>query len=334
MPSSSNAGAEDGKKLQPFQFRTIKEVYDTPDEQISYCVDNLLPTGGMSALLGKPKAGKTSLARQLAVAVAQGEAFLGRKTKRGRVLYLAIEEKLSQVKAHFRQLGLQESDPVEIACGSVQKSKAIDMLELTLQAAEDSVLVIIDPMFRFVKVSDANDYIQVNDILEKLLDVARKRDVHILTVHHMKKKETEDDMDGALGSTAIAGAVDTLISLKVDQNGGRIIATRQRYGTDMESTHLEWNPDSGEMSLGATSEATEKLRAEEIRDLIETRMLTYIAAHPGCDQESIFNAVTGKTTTKKQVFQSLKDKAYLSVTGSGKKGDPYRYDLVDSTIPV
>jgi hypothetical protein len=51
----------------------------------------------------------------------------------GSVLYIALEEKQSEVVAHFKALGLCEPDPLELICGCVNKSKAIGMLEATLK---------------------------------------------------------------------------------------------------------------------------------------------------------------------------------------------------------
>ena len=115
-----------------------------------FIVEDLLPSAGFSVLAGKPKAGKSTAARQLALAVAQGEDFLGRETNKGTVMYLAIEEKQNEVVRHFRQLGIKDSDPLLTICGAMQKSETIGRLEAALRAAPDTRLVIIDTIFRFV----------------------------------------------------------------------------------------------------------------------------------------------------------------------------------------
>ena len=177
MNYHKNRAADEPTK--PFLFKSVRELYTTPQERVSFCVEGLLPSGGLSALAGKPKAGKTTLARQLAVAVAQGIPFLGRATQQGPVLYFAIEEKESEVKEHFQSLGLCESDPVSILCGAVQKHESVAMLAATLRTAKETNLVIIDPIFRFVNVKDANEYVPVGDALEELMEVARNCGAHL-----------------------------------------------------------------------------------------------------------------------------------------------------------
>ncbi len=327
MNSRSGTTVATDKTVAPFEFKSIGELYSVPEEKVPFCVEELLPSAGFSILAGKPKAGKTTMARQLAVAVAQGRPFLGRETDQGTVFYLAIEEKQSEVTAHFRQLGVQESDPLFTICGSVKKNESIARLEAALIANPGTKLVIIDTIFRFVGVRDSNDYVQVNDALEQLQQLARIHRAHIMMVHHLKKKETEDPMDGALGSTAIAGAVDSFIGLKVNQAGQRTISTRQRYGTDLSETQLTWHPESRELSLGQSCEEAERQAADATRKRIEGEMRSYVSEHIDCTQDAIMNAIRGRKSQKLQMFQAFIDDGTFVRAGEGVKGAPFTYQV-------
>ena len=46
---------------------SLSDLLSEPDEQIPYLVDQMLPAGGLSLLAGKPKSGKSTLARFLAL---------------------------------------------------------------------------------------------------------------------------------------------------------------------------------------------------------------------------------------------------------------------------
>ena len=77
-----------------------------PEEEIRWLAEGMLPAGGISALAAKPKTGKSTLARQLAVCVARGEPFLGRETTKSPVIYSSrLREKRSEALAHFRAMG-------------------------------------------------------------------------------------------------------------------------------------------------------------------------------------------------------------------------------------
>jgi len=57
-----------------FDLTRLKELYVEKEETTEYIVDGLLPKGGLSVAVAKPKTGKNTLARVAAKAVAR--AFL------------------------------------------------------------------------------------------------------------------------------------------------------------------------------------------------------------------------------------------------------------------
>jgi hypothetical protein len=199
---------------------------------------------------------------------------------------------------------------------------------MTLKTMPDVKLVIIDPIFRFLAVRDGNEYWPVNDVMELLMEVARNSEgVHILATHHMKKKETEDVIDGALGSTALVGGVDTFLALAVNSKSVRTLATRQRYGTDMEPTQLTWSPESRALSLGASCDEATRATVIDTRERIERDMIRYVGEHNGCTQQAMLDAVTGNVATKKKIMRSLIDGNAFVQSGDGQKSSPFTYIL-------
>jgi hypothetical protein len=188
----------------------LSDLLSEPEEQVDWLVDKLLPAGGFSLLVAKPKAGKSTLARNLALSVARGDSFLNRATQHGAVIYLALEEKRSEVRKHFQDMGATEEEIYIFAA-----SAPVDALQQVRAVVEEKkpVLLIIDPLFRFTRVKDGNDYAQVTGALEPLPVLARETGAHVLCVHHAGKGEREGG-DSILGSTAIFAAVDTALLMK------------------------------------------------------------------------------------------------------------------------
>jgi hypothetical protein len=83
----------------------ILQAADAPEPD--WVVGGLIPAGGVALLAGRPKSGKSTMARALAVAVVQGRPFLGRETRRGRVLLLSLEDRQRDAARHLRALGLR-----------------------------------------------------------------------------------------------------------------------------------------------------------------------------------------------------------------------------------
>src|SRR5262249_43045194 len=73
--STTNASG-DGKPKHGFTIQSAKDVLESEDSETEWLLDGILPIGGTSLIVSKPKVGKTTLAFNLAVAVAQGIDFL------------------------------------------------------------------------------------------------------------------------------------------------------------------------------------------------------------------------------------------------------------------
>src|SRR5436309_232500 len=136
---------------------TLKQLFSRPQVFIRFIIYNLLPASGLAIIVGKPKSGKSTLVRQLILAVANGIPFLGFDTVQCSVLYYAIEERASEVTRHFRDMGAHGDEPIEIHTGSLESEWMLD-LENRLTKNPLIKLVVIDPLLLAVHVKDANDY--------------------------------------------------------------------------------------------------------------------------------------------------------------------------------
>jgi hypothetical protein len=301
-----------------FQLATLGEIMKEPDEQVSWLVDGLLPAGGLSLLAAKPKVGKSTLARCLALAVARGEEFLGRSVVSGPVIYLALEEKRAEVKRHFVGLGASGEEQIHIHCAAAPQD-ALAALHEEIKHRKP-VLVIIDPILRMARIKDANDYVQVTNALEPLMSFAREYGAHLLMVYHLGKGERSEASDSILGSTAFFASVDTALIMKPLERH-RTIQSRQRYGNDLPETILDFDPERRAVSLGLQrSEAESQRVSEAILDFLRT------SNQPRTEQE-IEEAVEGRTTVKRATLRQLLADANIKRQGSGKRGSPYVYEF-------
>jgi protein-S-isoprenylcysteine O-methyltransferase Ste14 len=104
---SPDIAAPTGDKKPEGGFRLvgIGELLSRPEVPPDFLVDGLLVRGTVSVVVAKPKVGKSTFARGLALAVARGEPFLGRITRQGACIYLALEERHEEITADFRAMG-------------------------------------------------------------------------------------------------------------------------------------------------------------------------------------------------------------------------------------
>ncbi len=311
-----------GLQAPKFNITRLDKLLNEPEEKVNWILDQILPTAGTSLLVGKPKVGKTTLVRNLLICISQGKPFLGRQTQKGAVLYLALEEKRSEVIRHFKEMNVSGQEEVYLHA-AVAPPEALDLLREELSKKEFA-LIVIDPLFRLVRIRDGNDYIQVTNALEPLVSLARTSGAHILCVHHLGKGEREG-ADAILGSTAIFGAVDTAVILKRTEKY-RTLKTTQRYGLDLEETVLNFDTNTRTVLLGESKSRVERKNlSENILEVIQR------AGHPITGSE-IEEQVEGRTQLKREALKWLIEDKQVERTGRGGKGDPYKYSC--SRVPT
>ncbi|MFC1929971.1 AAA family ATPase [Chloroflexota bacterium] len=298
-----------------FTLTTIAQLLAEPEEISSWLWDKTLPSAGLSILASKPKVGKTTLARNLALKVARGDAFLGRNVTPGPVVYLALEEKRAEVAAHFARMGAND-ERILIHTGSAPQ-KAIAALKTSV-IQTGAVLAIVDPLFRMVRIRDGNDYAEVTRALEPLLMLARETGCHILTVHHSAKSEREGG-DGILGSTALFGSVDTALIMK-RRESGRTLESIQRYGLDIPRTLLTFDPETGVIDTAGTVDELDMQRlSDEVLQTLEAGELT---------EKEIRDAIGGNKGLAGKALRKLLAENEVTREGSGRRGDPFKYTKI------
>ncbi|HJQ32944.1 MAG TPA: AAA family ATPase [Pyrinomonadaceae bacterium] len=313
-PNSSSTGQRPSPRLT---LTALSDLLSEPEEAVAYVWDRTLPAGGTSICAAKPKVGKSTLARNLAVAITRGESFFGRATAKGKIIYLCLEEKRAEVAAHFKRMGAQGPDIL------IHTGRAPDDALAALREAIDEhnpSLVIIDPLARFVRVRDFNDYAEVARSMEPLIDLSRVTGCHILCVHHCGKGEREGG-DALLGSTALFGAVDTALLMKRREQA-RTLHTVQRYGEDMSETVAYLDAETGIVKAGGDLAGLQlEERKQAVLEVMGDESLT---------EPDIKERVGGNQTVTAKAVRALYEAGTLTRAGGGKRGDPYHYQKADA----
>jgi hypothetical protein len=312
------------KATSGFSLVRLADLLARPDLPVEYVVENLLVAGTVSCLAAKPKVGKSTFARNLCLAVSRGENFLGLKTKQGECIYLALEEREEDIKNDFRAMGADGSEPIYVHAAAAPAEGILALCDLVRQRRP--VLVVIDPLFRIARIRDEKAYSETYAALGPLIDVAREAGTHVLLTHHAGKSAKSDAIDSPLGSTAIGGAVCTLILLKRTESL-RTVQTVQRIGQDFSETVLEFDPETHSLSLGAT-------KADADVQSVADGILEYLRSVDGTKTEAeIGEAVEGKTSVKRKALRLLRESGKIDREGAGRRGDPFRYRFSFSCSP-
>ena len=303
--------------------KTLSVLNSEKEPPISYLVDGLLPMNGISLMVGRPKRGKSTIARQLIACISNGNEFMNRSATKGVSLYIALEEKLSEIKKHFQDLNVNDPDSIFIHCDLAPKN-SVEWLSLLIKKYQPQ-LVVIDPLFRFLRAKDSNSYSEVNELFEPLMKIVRENNCHILCVHHANKSEGSQGNE-VLGSTAIFGAVDTTIFLKTREEE-RIIQSIQRYGEDLEESILSFDKNTRK------SEIVGEKRLVQIAAL-EKDIFSFLSTQQNGEIEpNLKKQFEAKNTIFRSALQNMVEQGSVLRVGDGKKGSPYIYHVNRNSFP-
>jgi hypothetical protein len=305
-------------------FTSARDLLGEAETGREYVVENLLARSGFSALVAKPKVGKSTFARCLSLAVSRGEPFLGLRTTKGPVLYLALEESRRQLRNHFRMLGAIDAENIHIFAGRApsEAAEAIRQLRAAIEKYEP-VLVVIDTLFRLIRVKEVNAYGEVGNSIEPLLAMARELGAHVMFLHHSPKGDPRSAIEAALGSIELAAAVDYIMALRKGEKFRTIIAEGREDEAFAEETTLAFDDKTKSVALGPTKRDADELEAA-------AAILAWLQTQPeSIKEETIIQAVDGRKATKERALRKLCEGACPKVErhGEGKKGAPYTYRI-------
>jgi predicted transcriptional regulator len=265
-----------------------------------------------SLLCGLPHAGKSTLARQLAVAVSRGDDFLGRATKKGRVLFWHSEDSEQDALEDFLKQGADIDSDIDVMHSEqgTAGGRQLELAEaLTIAEAEGHPfdLVIIETLGDFLQPDDENSNAELRTLLADFSQVvvSKYQRTAFLLIHHFNKATDSSVTNNAIlrvsGARAITGKTDAqwfMYSLS-DNDPKRIFATKVRKGDDIEPTYLDFDPHTDTSTLGQGLKDVQQTAKQIIKSTkqmeITSRIITLIEESPAIPKSILLRMVGGKT---------------------------------------
>ena len=192
-----------------------EELQNRTYEPTHFLVDELIPEG-LHILAGAPKIGKSWLALWLCLCVSQGQPLWNFATTQGEVLYLSLEDSFQRIQTRLFDLTENAPSTLHFAImADALKHGLEQQIEQFLSEHPTAKLVVIDTLQRVRSAgSDSNLYANDYQDIGILKQLADKRHIAILLIHHLRKLHDDDPMNMISGSTGLSGAADSTFVLQ------------------------------------------------------------------------------------------------------------------------
>lgn len=234
--ANGHGAAPAGPELKLPPLPLVNLLAQTFDPLV-FLVNNILAKGHLAMLGGRPKSGKSWLVLQLAQAIDQGLPFLGQETRRGRVLYIALEDGKRRI---YQRCQLMRWRPTTGAAVLFEighfdgNGVSGPGLGQVAQLADEFDLIIIDTLIAtFCGRVNENDNVQMGMIVNELARVAHASDTAILLCHHTSKGSSENVFDLLRGASALRGAYDVGLLLERKQDEREAILHLESRDVDL-----------------------------------------------------------------------------------------------------
>lgn len=208
-------------KIESLLFYDADELNNMQIDPMFFVVEDMLPIG-LSILASPPKFGKSWLCMMLSIAVSSGTSFLGFRTNKSGVLYLALEDSYQRLQDRMNKVlrGMKPNDlfTMSIQCRDLGHG-LIQQLEEYLENKPDTKLIIIDTFAKIRSDCKRGESAYTQDYREAgaLKQFADNHKICVLLVHHTKKmRDVGDIFANISGTMGLTGAADTMIVLSKD----------------------------------------------------------------------------------------------------------------------
>jgi hypothetical protein len=231
LPSLDAAGAAPRKASR---FLPVPWESFANGPQPEWVIKDVIPRADLIVIYGAPAAGKSFAALDMAMCIARGVPWRGKRVKQGRVVYIAAEgaggfrKRLRAYRLHHDLKGPLPFLVIQAAPNLMLKEDALELARSIL-AAGGADFIVIDTLAQVTPGANENAGEDMGVLLAhcKGISVAC-RGAPVALIHHAGK----DAAKGARGHSSILAAADTMLRVERRAAGRLIEVEKQKDGED------------------------------------------------------------------------------------------------------
>jgi len=342
-PADPTLVVVNGKKdefISPTIERGVGETNSTPDSWLPVPISELgtdttttewlwegfLARGHVTDFVGFWKSGKSTLLAALLQRMEHGGELAGRAVRPGKALVVTEEPKAKWVE---RREALDLGDHVHVISRPFPKRPnhaewhAFTSHITRLVAEHGYDLVAFDSLPNLWSVVDENNAAEVISALLPLQAIA-SAGCAVLFLRHPRKSDGGQATAGR-GSGAIAGFVDIIVEMRrydpeQQQDTRRVLSVYSRY--EPFEVVVRWNGGGEYETLGSPAAYSAEAQRERLLEAL-------VELGNGATTADLARVVDLPHATVSRRLDELAATGRVTRTGTGKKGDPYRWSLAN-----
>lgn len=212
---------EDARDTLP-DIEDLNAALDAPHDLTPELIEGTLRQGHKMLIAGPSKAGKSFLLMELAVAIASGTPWLGKRCRKGKVLYINLEIDKNSFFTRFeeifdaQEIDRKQADKIQV-WNLRGKTPPLNELapRLIRRIREDNfTAIILDPIYKVIT-GDENNARDMSVFCNQFDRIAAETGAAVIYVHHHSKGSQigKRSMDRASGSGVFARDPDALLDI-------------------------------------------------------------------------------------------------------------------------
>lgn len=222
-------------KPRRFMVQNLLDFSEAPPMQ--WLIKGALPRGELAVIYGDSGSGKSFFAFDMAASIARGRNWRGRRTARGRVVYICAEGAAGargRVKAYCMEHGIDYDDlDIGVVADAPNLLRAPEVKDLIGAVSEwggtaGVDLVIVDTLAQTCPGANENSGEDMGLALGHCRALSKRTGATVMLIHHSGK----DKAKGARGWSGLRAAADVEIEVSYDEASGdrEAVVTKMKDG--------------------------------------------------------------------------------------------------------
>jgi len=320
-------GAPKASAAPTFKLLSPADIEALPD--LEWLVDGILPLPAFGVLYGEPGCGKTFVALSMALAIASGQEWLGRKTRQANALYVAAEGVYglkTRIQAHRHRFGLSE-DSIRFVASPIEIMNPLQVAALLTDLKQQKFtpgLIVVDTLARVALGADENNARDMGQVVAGFDELKRQTGATVLVIHHTRKDGLSER-----GSSALRGAADVMITCEARGTAfGQGVLLKcakmkddepfKEIGLILEKVELPKGKSS--LVVGSSHNFLQEAsgHADKIVEILEAQFGDKGATH-GELRKAFVASGTGAESTFNRTWKNLRESDRVRIEKSGNK---------------